>query len=209
MADIHPFRALRYDLQQVSAAQVVTQPYDKITPALQDRYYAAGPYTLVRIILGRHQADDNPGNNVYSRAAAYFRDWRQQGVLRQDSRPSLYVYSQRFTRPGSSKEGSSTEMERHGFIALVRIEDYSAGVVFRHEQTLAKPKADRLDLLRATRAHFGQIFMLYEDSGQVESLLNTPAEPDITVTDEYGVLHRVWQVSDPLVIASVRAAMSD
>jgi uncharacterized protein (DUF1015 family) len=100
-------------------------------------------------------------------------------------------------------------MERHGFIALGRIEDYSAGVVFRHEQTLAKPKADRLDLLRATRAHFGQIFMLYEDSGQVESLLNTPAEPDITVTDEYGVLHRVWQVSDSLVIASVRAAMSD
>jgi uncharacterized protein (DUF1015 family) len=213
MANIHPFRAFRYANHQADdsprVAHVVTQPYDKITPALQDRYYAASPYNLVRIILGRHQADDNPGNNVYSRAAAYFRDWRQQGVLRQDSRPSLYVYSQRFTQPGSSKEGSSTEMERHGFIALGRIEDYSAGVVFRHEQTLAKPKADRLDLLRATRAHFGQIFMLYEDSGQVESLLNTPAEPDITVTDEYGVLHRVWQVSDPLVIASVRAAMSD
>jgi uncharacterized protein (DUF1015 family) len=100
-------------------------------------------------------------------------------------------------------------MERRGFIALGRIEDYSAGVVFRHEQTLAKPKADRLDLLRATRGHFGQIFMLYEDSGPVESLLRSPAEPDIAVTDEYGVLHRVWQVSDPAVIASVRAAMSD
>src|ERR1039458_7529168 len=220
MANIHPFRAFRYanhhadDSQRVSPAQVVTQPYDKITPALQDRYYAASPYNLVRIILGRHQADDNPENNVYSRAAAYFRDWRQQGVLRQDSRPSLYVYSQRFTRPGSSKEGSSTEMERHGFIALGRIEDYSAGVVFRHEQTLAKPKADRLDLLRATRAHFGQIFMLYEDSGQVESLLATTADPaiavtDVAITDEYGVVHRVWQVSDPRLIDSVRTAMSD
>src|ERR1039457_1345684 len=198
MADIHPFRALRYDLQQVSAAQVVTQPYDKITPALQDRYYAASPYNLVRIILGRHQADDNPGNNVYSRAAAYFRDWRQQGVLRQDSRPSLYVYSQRFTQPGSSKEGSSTEMERHGFIALGRIEDYSAGVVFRHEQTLAKPKADRLDLLRATRAHFGQLFMLYSGAGKVDALLDSvaPSEvaapayvaPDIEVSDEYEVV---------------------
>jgi len=207
MADIHPFSAFRYvndPPQQLSLDQVVTQPYDKITPALQDRYYAASPYNLVRIILGRREADDNPANNVYSRAAKSFRDWRQQGILRQDSVPSLYAYSQRFTPPGSS-----TEMERRGFIALGRIEDYSAGVVFRHEQTLAKPKADRLDLLRATRAHFGQIFMLYEDSGQVESLLGSPADPDIAVTDEFGVLHRVWQISDPQLIDSVRAEMSD
>jgi uncharacterized protein (DUF1015 family) len=204
MADIHPFRAFRYNPQQVTPAQVVTQPYDKITPALQDRYYAASPYNLVRIILGRREESDNPANNVYSRAAADFRDWRQQGILSQDSLPSLYAYSQRFTVPGSS-----VELERHGFIALGRIEDYASGVVFRHEQTLAKPKADRLDLLRATRAHFGQIFMLYEDSGEVESLLATSGEPAISVTDEYGVAHRVWPVSDPKVIESVRAAMGD
>src|SRR5208282_5899725 len=142
------FRAFRYDPGQVSLSQVATQPYDKITPALQDRYYAASPYNLVRIILGRREANDNPANNVYSRAAAYSRDWRQQGILRQDSAPSIYIYSQRFTLPNSN-----TELERRGFIALGRIEDYSAGVIFRHEQTLAKPKADRLDLLRATRAH--------------------------------------------------------
>jgi uncharacterized protein (DUF1015 family) len=210
MADIHPFRAFRYanaidkDSPQVSLAQVVTQPYDKITPTLQDRYYAASPYNLVRIILGRREDNDNPANNVYLRAASYFRDWQQQGVLRQDTAPSIYVYSQRFTSPDSN-----TEMERRGFIALGRVEDYSAGVVFRHEQTLAKPKADRLDLLRATQGHFGQIFMLYEDSGQIESLLNVSREPEMAVTDEYGVLHRVWQVSDLAVIASVRAAMSD
>src|SRR5271168_1076817 len=113
MADIHPFRAFRYDPQQVSLDQVVTQPYDKITPALQARYYEASPYNLVRIILGRPEATDNPENNVYSRAAAHFRDWRQQGILRQDSLPSLYVYSERFTLPGSTKE-----LERRGFIAL-------------------------------------------------------------------------------------------
>jgi uncharacterized protein (DUF1015 family) len=204
MADIHPFRAFRYDPQRVSPDQVVTQPYDKITPALQDRYYASSQHNLVRIILGRPEANDHPANNVYSRAAAYFRDWRQQGILRQDSPPSLYVYSQRITLPGST-----AELERRGFIALGRIEDYSAGIVFRHEQTLAKPKADRLDLLRATHAHFGQLFMLYEDSGQVESLLATPTDPEISVTDEYGVVHRVWQLSDPRMIDSVRAAMSD
>jgi uncharacterized protein (DUF1015 family) len=209
MADIQPFRALRYDPSRVSPADVVTQPYDKITPALQDRYYSASPHNLVRIILGRREATDNPANNVYSRAAIQFRDWRQQGVLRQDPQPSLYVYSQRFTLPGGVKGSSPQELERRGFIALGRIEDYSAGVVFRHEQTLAKPKADRLDLLRATRAHFGQIFVLYEDSGQVESLLTTTAEPAIAVTDEYGVLHRVWPVSNPRVVASVRSAMAD
>ncbi len=209
MADIQPFRAFRYDPSRVSPSDAVTQPYDKITPALQDRYYAASPHNLVRIILGRPEVTDNPANNVYSRAANHFRDWRQQGILRQDSQPSLYVYSQRFTHPGGMKGSSHQELERRGFIALGRIEDYSAGVVFRHEQTLAKPKADRLDLLRATRAHFGQIFMLYEDSGHVESLLATTTDPAIAVTDEYGVLHRVWPVSDPNVVASVRNAMAD
>jgi len=209
MADIRPFRAFRYDPHSVSLGDVVTQPYDKITPALQDRYYAANPHNLVRIILGRREESDTGETNTYSRAAAYFGDWRQQGILRQDTVPSLYVYSQSFTIPDSIKKGSATELERRGFIALGRIEDYSAGVVYRHEQTLAKPKADRLDLLRATRAHFGQIFMLYEDSGQVEALLATDASPDIEVADEYNVVHRVWRITDARLIDSARSAMSD
>jgi uncharacterized protein (DUF1015 family) len=204
MADIQPFRALRYDPARVSLAQAVTQPYDKITAEMQERYYGASPYNLVRIILGRRQAEDDADKNVYSRAAQHYRDWRREGILRQDASPSLYLYSQRFRVPGSVNE-----LERRGFIGLGRIEDYSAGVVFRHEQTLAKPKADRLNLLRATRAHFGQIFMLYEDSGEIESLLAPSADPDIEVSDEYGVVHRVWPVSDPRAIASVQAAMRD
>jgi uncharacterized protein (DUF1015 family) len=204
MAYILPFRAFRYDPSRVDAAQVVTQPYDKITPAAQERYYAASPYNLVRIILGRKEEHDNPANNVYSRAAASLEEWRQTGVLRQDPLPSIYGYSQRFRAPGSG-----AELERRGFIALGRIEDYSSGVIFRHEQTLAKPKADRLDLLRATRAHFGQIFMLYEDSGQVDSLLASDTRPEISITDEYGVVHTLWPVSDAKLIAEVQAAMQD
>ncbi len=205
MADILPFRALRYDLQQVSAAQVVTQPYDKITPAMQEHYYAASPHNLVRIILGRRQSEDDTVNNVYSRAAAFARDWRARGILRQDSSPSVYACSQTFTAP------SGTSFERRGFIALGRIEDYSAKVVFRHEQTLAKPKADRLDLLRATRAHYEQLFLLYEDSGEIDSLL-TPepnTTPTIDVTDEYGVVHRVWPICDPGVVVSVQEKIRD
>ena len=112
MADIHPFRAFRYDPQRTSPALAVTQPYDKITPALQERYYAASPYNLVRIILGRHEPNDNQGNNVYSRAASSFRDWRQQGILRQDTPPSLYAYSQRFILPGSSTGTGTPRLHR-------------------------------------------------------------------------------------------------
>ncbi len=203
MADIHPFRALRYDLQRVSADQVVTQPYDKITPAMQERYYAASPYNLVRIILGRREPSDDAANNVYTRAAAYARQWRSEGILRQDSTPSIYAYSQTFTAPSGSK------FERRGFIALGRVEDYSAKVVYRHEQTLSKPKADRLDLLRTTRAHYEQLFLLYEDSGEIDSLLSPTADPSIDVADEYGVAHRVWQISDAGVIATVQEKMLD
>ncbi len=203
MADIHPFRALRYDLQRVPASQVVTQPYDKITPAMQDRYYTASPYNLVRIILGRRDPGDNATSNVYTRAAAHARDWRNAGILRQDASPSIYTYSQTFTAP------SGTSFERRGFIALGRVEDYSAKVVFRHEQTLSKPKADRLDLLRTTRAHYEQLFLLYEDSGKIDSLLATVQPPTIDVADEYGVAHRVWQICDPEVIASVQSEMRD
>jgi len=209
MANIAPFRALRYHAARVSLSQVVTQPYDKITPEMQERYYASSPNNLVRIILGKHTPSDHAGDNPYTRAAAFLGDWRREGIFQQDAKPSLYFYSQRFTPPGGQ-----TEMERHGFIGLGKVEDYSAQVVFRHEQTLAKPKADRLDLLRATRAHFGQIFMLYSDpAGEIERALASDAGPDagpdMETRDEYGVLHRVWKVSDPEAIALVRGKMRD
>lgn len=206
MAIISPFRAWRYDPERVPVQQAVTQPYDKITPAMQERYYQASPYNLVRIILGKRLPGDGEAENVYTRAAASFQNWRQTGVLRLDPEPSLYRYSQTFGVPGSQARA-----ERRGFIGLGRIEEYAAGVVFRHEQTLAKPKADRLDLLRANRAHFGQIFMLYNGAGKVDALLDSAAasDIDIEVTDEYDVVHRVWKISDPAVIASVQEQMRD
>ncbi len=204
MAIISPFRAWRYAPDRVPVQQVVTQPYDKITPAMQERYYQANPYNLVRIILGKRLPGDGDAENVYTRAAAYFQNWCQTGVLQRDPEPSIYRYSQTFWHPGSQATA-----ERRGFIALGRIEDYSAGAVFRHEQTLAKPKADRLDLLRANRAHFGQIFMLYSGAGKVDSLLDSAAAPLIEITDEYDVVHCVWRISDASVIASVQIEMRD
>jgi uncharacterized protein (DUF1015 family) len=203
MADILPFPALRYDLTRVQASNVVTQPYDKITPAMQERYYAASPYNLIRIILGRSEPADNRAHSVYTRAAAFGREWRDSGILKTDDRPSIYAYSQAFQAP------SGANLERRGFIALGRVEDYSAKVVFRHEQTLAKPKADRLDLLRATRAHYEQLFLLYEDSGEIDSLLKTNGPPTLDVKDEYGVAHRVWQISDAGAVGSIQNKMRE
>ena len=204
MAIISPFKAWRYAPEQVPVDQVVTQPYDKITPEMQERYYKASPFNLVRIILGQRLPNDNAQENVYTRAVASFSNWRRDGVLKQDPAPSLYRYSQKFAVPGSK-----TTAERQGYIALGQLEDYSAGVVFRHELTHSGPKADRLDLLRATRTHFEQIFLLYADSGGIEQLLLSEAPPDIEVTDEYGVLHQVWRVSDPAVITAVQQQMGD
>ena len=205
MANIEPFRAFRYDPARVSLSDVATQPYDKITPEMQERYYQASPYNLVRIILGKRSATDTAGENCYSRAATSFGEWRRKGILKQDSEPSIYRYIQRFDPPGGG-----APMERQGFIALAKIEDYADGVVFRHEQTLSKPKADRLDLLRATRAHFGQIFMLYsDDAREIENTLATTSPPTGELRDEYGVLHQFWQVSEPDVVNRVREKMAD
>jgi uncharacterized protein (DUF1015 family) len=204
MAKILPFAAWRYAPERVPVSEVVTQPYDKITPERQERYYQANPHNLVRIILGKHLPGDTASENVYTRAASQFNDWRRTGILRRDTEPSIYPYSQTFTIPGSNAKA-----ERLGFIGLGELQDYSSGVIFPHEQTLAKPKADRLELLRATHAHFGQIFMLYSGAGAVADLLRATAAPEIEVTDEYRVLHRVWRISDPALIRSVQSLMGD
>lgn len=208
MARIYPFRALRYNPSLVRVEDCVTQPYDKISPAMQEAYYQKSPYNLVRVILGLPELFDGKGaGDVYTRAARDFSAWRESGVLAQDAEPCVFAYSQKFPVPGSAGQ----ILERRGFIALGGLHDYSEGVVFRHEQTLSKPKSDRLNLLRATRAHFGQIFMLYSDPGlTAEKLLfQEDAVPDIEVTDEYDVLHRVWKISDENTINILASALAD
>jgi uncharacterized protein (DUF1015 family) len=207
MAEIIPFKALRYDPEQVKLEDVLTQPYDKITPEMQSKYYERSTHNLVRIILGKAGETDTDSFNVYTRAAEYLHDWRSGGILRQDPDPGIYAYSQTFTVPGTRDL-----QERRGLIALGRLHDYAEGVVHRHEQTLSKPRADRLNLLRATRAHFGQIFMLYSDPAhEIEALLKSrmDEDPDISLLDEYETLHRVWRIHDPALIHAVQQKMWD
>ncbi len=192
MARITPFQPYRYTSKAGDLANLVTQPYDKITPAMRTRYLSQSPYNLVRVILGESRPGDSAAENVYSRAAAYLRDWIASGILAQDAEPGVFPYFQEFTVPDTGER-----LVRKGFIALGALEEYSAGIVHRHEQTLSGPKRDRTQLLQATHAHFGQIFMLYPDpAGAIDSLLDAAAQnpPIAEITDEYGVVHRFWKI---------------
>jgi uncharacterized protein (DUF1015 family) len=204
LARIFPFQPYRYTERAGPPANLVTQPYDKISPAMQSRYLSLSPYNFVRIILGERTAQDSDWDNVYTRAARYLNDWIAGGILARESAPGIFPYFQEFTFPDTGER-----LVRKGFIAVGAVEDYSAGVVHRHEQTLSGPKKDRLELLRHTHAHFGQIFMLYPDeAGAVDALLDEAArmQPLTEVTDEYGAVHRLWKIADA---ARVQQLMAD
>jgi uncharacterized protein (DUF1015 family) len=102
MAHIYPFRAWRYNPSAVRLEDVVTQPYDKISPAMQEAYYERSPYNLVRIILGKPELfDAEGGESVYTRAARDLKAWQKQGVLVQEQAPAIFAYAQRFKVPGT------------------------------------------------------------------------------------------------------------
>src|SRR3981081_2732790 len=207
MAQVHPFRAFRYNPARASFDRVLTQPYDKISPAMQEKYYAADPHNLITIEKGRVFPQDSAQNNVYTRAASALEDWIRNNIVVQDPAPAFYAYTQEYTVPGSEERRT-----RRGFIGAGKLEDYSAGIVFRHEQTLSGPKADRLELLRHTRTHTGQLFMLYSDAaGRVDALLDVAAgvKPEVEIRDEYDVVHRLWPVTDKNVIETVQGEMGD
>jgi uncharacterized protein (DUF1015 family) len=209
MAEIRPFRALHYNPEKISdLSKVITQPYDKISPEMQSRYYSLSPYNLVRIIRGKETPQDSAVENVYTRALRDFKDWIQNRILISDERPALYPYSQEYALPGEP----GVRKERRGFIALCRLEDYSARIVHRHEETLSGPKADRMELLKRTKAHFGQVFFLYSDpEGVVEGALSAASRGAVweQLMDEYQTRHMVWRVSDPAAIERVVQGMRD
>jgi len=208
MAQVYPFRAFRYNPKQAPFDRVLTQPYDKISPAMQETYYAADPHNLIAVEKGRAYPSDTPQNNVYTRAAAAIQDWIRTSVVVQDPTPSFYAYTQEYTVPDTEERRT-----RRGFIGTGRLEEYSAGVVFRHEHTLSGPKADRLELLRHTKTHTGQLFMLYSDAEKrVDAILaeaEAAAAPATEVRDEYGVMHRLWVIAEPQRVAVIQKAMQN
>jgi uncharacterized protein (DUF1015 family) len=207
MAQVHPFQAFRYNPRRVPLERVLTQPYDKISTSMQDTYYAADPHNLISVEKGRSYPTDGPQSNVYTRAAAAIDNWIRENIVVQDPVPSFYAYTQEYAVPGTGKRGT-----RRGFIGAGKLEEYSAGVVFRHEHTLSGPKADRFELLRRTRTHTGQLFMLYSDPEQrIDTILKDAesADPATTLHDEFGVVHRLRVIADPERTAAIKSTMEE
>jgi uncharacterized protein (DUF1015 family) len=202
MAEIQPFRGVLYNSQRAKADEVLTQPYDKITPEMRDRYLKLSPYNLVRIELGKEEPGDDETNNKYTRAGDLYQTWLREGVLRRSAQPSVYSLEQAFAAPDGL--GGRT---RKALIARVRLSRWDEGHILPHEHTLSKPKADRLSLLQAVGAQQGQIFMLYPRPARPLAALG--GRLVLETMDDYNVRNRLWEVFDPNTIRAVQEALRE
>lgn len=210
--EILPFLGVLYNKSKIkNYGLVLTQPYDKITPEMQDIYYKRHPYNLVRITKGKDLKSDDEHNNKYSRAGETIEEWLSKKILVHDTKRAIYAYHQEYYSP--IKGVSSKQLQvRKGFIALMRLKDFGRGV-HPHERTLLKPKQDRLNQMRATGGSTGQIFMLYSDPKlTINSALNkitAKKEPDVELKDDYGVINKLWKVTDSRIIKIVQNTMKN
>ncbi len=209
MATIAAFRGIRYNPNKVGdLSKVVSQPYDRIGPDLQDKYYDLHPYNVTRLIKGREYDDDQPDHNVYTRAGEYYQTWLDAGYLLPETRPALYVYRQTFTLP------DGRQRTRKAFLTAFQLAEFEEGIVLPHERTLSGPKVDRLNLLRATALNFELIFMLYPDpQRQIDTLFDEaiggrPADVDVHELFEQDVRQQMWVITAPDVLAAVAGEMS-
>jgi uncharacterized protein (DUF1015 family) len=202
MAEIQPFSGVLYNTDRVKPADVLTQPYDKITPEMRERYLKLSPYNLVQIELGKEQPGDNETSNKYTRARDLYRQWLKEGVLRKSAKPAFYWLEQTFDGKPSPRdaEGSGRQMRR-GLIAAVKLHCWDEGVVMPHEHTLSKPKADRMSLLKTVGAQQGQIFMLHPEPIPKPKL----GTPLYELVDDYNVTNKVYEVLDTAVIQAAIA----
>jgi uncharacterized protein (DUF1015 family) len=206
MAQISAFRALRYDPSKIKdLGKVVAPPYDIIAPQEQEALYARHDYNIIRLDFGRAQAGDDAKHNKYHRAANLLKLWRERGVLKTDPRPALYLATQTYTAPDGRKRTFA------GVYAELKLEEYRKGVVRPHERTLSKPKADRLELTKATRSNFSPIFFLYDDrkgAGARWMAAQMKRKPSAAFSTASGELHKLWVVDAPARIKAFTAMLS-
>jgi uncharacterized protein (DUF1015 family) len=207
MPEIAPLKGLLYNQKLIgSMDEVITPPFDVISPEEQEMYHERHPYNMIRLILGRRQPRDNEHNNWYSRAAEAFRAWQQQGVLIRDFKPAFYDYEIDY------QESPHRSKKRRGLICLVRLQDFFHGSVLPHERTYEGTKSERLQLMRACNANFSQVFALYPDPTQeVNGCLSQGRDdrPVFDFTDSTGIHHRMWRVCQKEVIRKVADSMRE
>jgi uncharacterized protein (DUF1015 family) len=194
MPRFDPFAGLRYDAAKVDLSAVTAPPYDVIEPAERDRLARRHSANAVRLELP--EPDHRAGLDRYANAAAQLERWAIDGLLIRDQAPCFYAY--RMTPPDAPAT--------NGVIGALGIDDASASGIFPHEQTLPKPKSDRLDLLRATRANLSPIWGLSLATGLTETFLRSDP-PDASALDPEGVRHELWVLDDPGTIELISTAV--
>lgn len=199
MAIVRPFRGVRYNTEQVLLKNVITPPYDVITPEMRAAYVAKSPYNVALIDL------PVGGDDRYAVAGNLYRKWKDEGILVKDKDKSFYLYEQVYEYGGKT-------YVRSGFVGALKLSEFGKGQVFPHEKTLSGPKADRYELMKASKANFSQIFGLYQDNeNRLSALFNDIKKtmPAASAIDEAGVKHSVWAISDEEDITKIESFMRD
>ncbi len=194
MAQVLPFRALRYAEGAGALADLVSPPYDVISPAERETYLRASPYNAVHLILPEVG---------YEEVGALIARWRREGALAREPDPVLIAWTQSFTLGGAPAE-------RRTLMATVRLEPYERRVVRPHERTHEGPKADRLRLTRAVGVNLSPVFGLYPDAeGEAWRAAAVSGPPDAELTDREGTTHRLWRIADPAALDAVARALAE
>jgi uncharacterized protein (DUF1015 family) len=198
MAEIVPFRAVRYSLTRGRAlADLIAPPYDLVSLEQRDDLLHRTPHNIMHVSLGEDRPGDGGATNKYVRAGEHWRAWLDQGVLRRDPAPALYPLEQSYVAP------DGRHLKRRGFMAAVRLHEFKEGVIVPHEKTLAAPRADRLEVLKAVRANLSPIFGLYrDDEGVTARALDEVwlREPVAETDSDDGVHQRLFRVDDLEVV---------
>ena len=198
MAKIRPFKALRFTDKAGKISELVCPPYDIISEQQRLKLIDTNEHNLIRLELPK-------GDEPYKAAAKTLKEWLDDGVAACDEKEGIYLYEERFTVKGK-------EYSLKGFTSLVRLAEFSEGIVLPHEETLSKAKTDRFNLMTESGCSFSQIYSLFMDedkavSSKIEAL--SKGEPDVSFTDSEGVTHNLWCVYDEAAISYLESKMAD
>jgi uncharacterized protein (DUF1015 family) len=192
--DLAPFRGLRYDPARVGdLASVTSPPYDVVEPEGVPALEEADPRNIVRLVLPRDGASGPESR--YAHAGATLRAWLDEGVLRPDPDPAIYVYEQR-----------TAVTTQRGLIGALALDDPARPTVLPHEDVMPRVVADRTELMASLWANPEPILLAYSGDGPASDALDRAASghPLLHVRTEDGVAHRLWAITDPGEIALVR-----
>ena len=205
--DVRPFRALHYDPKVVgNVGPCLSQPYDVISPDLQEAYYNKHPHNVIRLILNKITQGDDESHNRYTRARDLLSEWQACGALHPTKRPSFWVYEQQFDLPDIGRKTVK------GFIGAVRLRDYAERKILPHEKVLKGPLEDRIKLTQVTRTQFEYIWSIYQDKAYVIDDILDNEEKQIPIVDyveePFGVRHKLWRLTDPASCELISRTMS-